>query len=131
MLTDPTADMLTRLRNAVRAGKEQVRVPHSKLKEQIAHLLQQEGYIQSYEVDRSGRHPALRITLRYKEDGEPALHHIERVSKPGRRVYYGVKELRPVHRGLGTAIVSTSKGILPDRECRKRRIGGEVICIVW
>lgn len=131
MMTDPIGDMLTRIRNATRAGKEQVSLPSSKLKEQIAALLKQEGFIHDYTVQRAGVKATLTITLKYTHDGEPAIHHIERVSKPGRRVYAPVEELRPIKRGLGTAIVSTSKGLLPDRECRKRRIGGEVICIVW
>lgn len=131
MMTDPIGDMLTRIRNAVMAGKSEVSLPSSKLKEQIAALLKQEGYIRDYKVERSGVSATLTLTLRYGPDGEPAIHHIERVSKPGHRVYAPVEELRPIKRGLGTAIVSTSKGLLPDRECRKQRIGGEVICIVW
>ncbi len=131
MMTDPIGDMLTRIRNAVSAGKEQVSMPSSKLKEQIAALLKAEGFIRDYSVQRTGVKATLTITLKYTPDGEPAIHHIERVSKPGRRIYAPVEELRPIKRGLGTAIVSTSKGLLPDRECRKRRIGGEVICIVW
>jgi len=131
MLTDPIGDMLTRIRNAVMVGQEQVQMPSSRLKEQIAALLKQEGFIRNYTVQRVGVKATLTLTLKYDASGEPAIHHIERVSKPGRRVYAPVEQLRPVKRGLGTAIVSTSKGLLPDRECRKRRIGGEVICIVW
>jgi small subunit ribosomal protein S8 len=131
MMTDPIGDMLTRIRNAVMAGQTQVQMPSSRLKEQIAALLKQEGFIRDYTVQRAGVKATLTITLKYAPDGEPAIHHIERVSKPGRRVYAPVEQLRPVKRGLGTAIVSTSKGLLPDRECRKQRIGGEVICIVW
>jgi small subunit ribosomal protein S8 len=131
MMTDPIGDMLTRIRNAVMVGQEQVQMPSSRLKEQIAALLKQEGFIRDYTVQRAGVKATLTLTLKYDASGEPAIHHIERVSKPGRRVYAPVEQLRPVKRGLGTAIVSTSKGLLPDRECRKRRIGGEVICIVW
>lgn len=131
MMTDPISDMLTRIRNAVRAGQAQVQVPGSRLKAQIAEILKQEGFIKDYQMMPQGARSVLTLTLRYSKEGEPAIHHIERVSKPGRRVYAGVDQLRPIKRGLGTAIVSTSQGLLPDRECRMRRIGGEVICIVW
>lgn len=131
MMTDPIADMLTRIRNGVQARKEQVEIPGSRLKAQIAELLKQEGFIRDYEVKQEGVRSTLVVHLKYTPDGEPAIQHIERVSKPGRRIYAPVEELRPIRRGLGTAIVSTSQGLLPDRECRRRRIGGEVICIVW
>jgi small subunit ribosomal protein S8 len=131
MMTDPIADMLTRIRNGVRARKERVEIPGSRLKTQIAELLKKEGFIRDYTVKSDGARTTLVVQLKYTPDGEPVIRHIERVSKPGRRIYAPVEELRPVKRGLGTAIVSTSQGLLPDRECRKRRIGGEVICIVW
>jgi small subunit ribosomal protein S8 len=131
MMTDPIADMLTRIRNGVRARKERVEIPGSRLKTQIAELLKKEGFIRDYTVKSDGARSTLVVQLKYTPDGEPVIRHIERVSKPGRRIYAPVEELRPVKRGLGTAIVSTSQGLLPDRECRKRRIGGEVICIVW
>jgi len=131
MMTDPIADMLTRIRNGVRARKERVEIPGSRLKTQIAELLKKEGFIRDYTVKSDGARTTLVVQLKYTPDGEPVIRHIERVSKPGRRIYAPVEELRPIKRGLGTAIVSTSQGLLPDRECRKRRIGGEVICIVW
>ncbi len=131
MMTDPIADMLTRIRNGVQARKASVEVPGSRLKTQIADLLKKEGFIRDYEVKQDGVRSTLVIHLKYTPSGEPVIQHIERVSKPGRRIYAPVEELRPVKRGLGTAIVSTSQGLLPDRECRKRRIGGEVLCIVW
>ncbi len=131
MMTDPIGDMLTRIRNAVQAGHETVTVPSSRLKAQIADLLKREGFIQDYQVVTQGAKSLLTLTLKYDRTGEPAIHEIRRVSKPGRRVYADVAKLRPIKRGLGSAIVSTSQGLLPDRECRKRRIGGEVICIVW
>lgn len=131
MTTDPIADMLTRIRNAVHASKDEVAIPHSKTKEQIAKLLQQEGYIHSYDVQREGVQAGLRLKLKYGANGEPAIHHIERVSKPGRRIYQGVGELHLIRRGMGTAIISTSQGMIPDRECRRRNIGGEVVCILW
>ena len=131
MLSDPIADMLTRIRNASMVYHEEVEIPHSRFKEAIARVLYEEGYIRGYEVDRSGKFPVLRVRLKYREDGEPAIHEIKRLSKPGRRVYARADQVRPIKRGLGTAILSTSQGVLPDRECRRRRIGGEVICIVW
>lgn len=131
MTTDPIADMLTRIRNAVRATKEEVAIPHSKTKEQIAKLLQQEGYIHSYDVQKDGIKANLRLKLKYGANGEPVIHHIERVSKPGRRIYHGVDQLHLIRRGMGTAIISTSQGMIPDRECRRRNIGGEVVCILW
>jgi small subunit ribosomal protein S8 len=131
MITDPIADMLTRIRNGARARRERVEIPGSRLKTQIAELLKKEGFIRDYTVKSDGARTTLVVQLKYTPDGEPVIRHIERVSKPGRRIYAPVEELRPIKRGLGTAIVSTSQGLLPDRECRKRRIGGEVICIVW
>ncbi len=131
MMTDPIGDMLTRIRNGVQAGHEKVSMPGSRLKTQIADLLKKEGFIEDYQVTQEGVKSTLTITLKYGRDGEPAIHEIRRISKPGRRVYADVSQLRPIKRGLGTAIVSTSQGLLPDRECRRRRVGGEVICIVW
>lgn len=131
MMTDPIADMLTRIRNGAQARKESVAIPNSRLKAQIAELLKKEGFIRDYRVEQDGVRSTLVVFLKYTSSGESVIQHIERVSKPGRRIYAPVEELRPVKRGLGTAIVSTSQGLLPDRECRKRRIGGEVLCIVW
>ncbi|MCS7300405.1 MAG: 30S ribosomal protein S8 [Fimbriimonadales bacterium] len=131
MMTDPIADMLTRIRNGAQARKASVEIPGSRLKTQIADLLKKEGFIRDYEVKQDGARSTLVVHLKYTPRGESVIQHIERVSKPGRRIYAPVEELRPIKRGLGTAIVSTSQGLLPDRECRRRRIGGEVICIVW
>jgi small subunit ribosomal protein S8 len=131
MMTDPIADMLTRIRNGAQARKESVAMPSSRLKVQIAELLKKEGFIRDYTVKPDGVRSTLVIQLKYTPSGESLIQHIERVSKPGRRIYAPVEKLRPIRRGLGTAIVSTPQGLLPDRECRKRRIGGEVICIVW
>ncbi|MFN4033928.1 MAG: 30S ribosomal protein S8 [Fimbriimonadales bacterium] len=131
MMTDPIADMLTRIRNGAQARKASVEIPGSRLKTQIADLLKKEGFIRGYEVKQDGVRSTLIVHLKYTPRGESVIQHLERVSKPGRRIYAPVEELRPIKRGLGTAIVSTSQGLLPDRECRKRRIGGEVICIVW
>ncbi len=131
MMTDPISDMLTRIRNGVHAGHEKVSMPGSRLKAQIAELLKKEGFIEDYQLTTDGVKSTLTITLKYSRTGEPAIHGIRRVSKPGRRVYADVAKLRPIKRGLATAIVSTSQGLLPDRECRQRRVGGEVICVVW
>lgn len=131
MMTDPIADMLTRIRNGAQARKESVSIPSSRLKVQIAELLKNEGFIKDYTVQQEGVRLTLVVQLKYTPRGESVIQHIERVSKPGRRIYAPVDQLRPIRRGLGTAIVSTPQGLLPDRECRKRRIGGEVLCIVW
>ncbi len=131
MMTDPIADMLTRIRNANIATKAQVDVPASKLKEEVAKILVSEGYMDGYEVVGEGVHKALRLKLRYAPDRTPALRDLQRVSKPGLRVYRKADELPRVQGGLGVAIVSTSQGLLPDREARRRRLGGEILCEVW
>ncbi|MCS6969952.1 MAG: 30S ribosomal protein S8 [Planctomycetota bacterium] len=130
--TDPIADMLTAIRNAIMAAKDQVDVPHSRIKEGIARVLLQEGYVSAVSVLDTKPARTLRIALKYSDDGEPAIHRIQRVSTSGRRVYCGYRELRPVIRGYGIAILSTPAGILSDRECRRRRprLGGEVLCTV-
>jgi small subunit ribosomal protein S8 len=131
MLSDPIADMLTRIRNGVQVYKESVDVPASKFKEQIAAILVREGFLKKVErIDINGK-PFLRLTLKYGPRRERVINHIRRVSRPGRRVYVTAENLPNVRRGLGLAIVSTSKGLLPDREARKLGVGGEVICEVW
>lgn len=131
MLTDPVADMLTRIRNAVRSGKAEVLVPASKLKLGIAEVLKREGYIEGFEIVQRPVQNEIRIRLKYGPAGEPVITHIERVSKPGRRIYLGVKKLKPVLRGLGISILSTPKGVLSDREARQANVGGETLCRVW
>ncbi len=131
MMTDPIADMLTRIRNAVRAGKRETLVePASKFKMAILDVLKREGYIDGYRVEGEGVKKTLRVFIRYHK-GEPVLRHIERVSKPGRRVYVGVEEIPKVYNGLGIAILSTSKGVLSDREAKRLRVGGELIAKVF
>jgi small subunit ribosomal protein S8 len=131
MLSDPIADMLTRIRNGVQVYKESVDVPASKFKEQIAAILVREGFLKKVErIDINGK-PFLRLTLKYGPRRKRVINHIRRVSRPGRRVYVTAENLPNVRRGLGLAIVSTSKGLLPDREARKLGVGGEVICEVW
>lgn len=133
MLSDPIADMLTRIRNATRGYKESVDVPASKFKEALAHLLLKEGFVSSVERVRpeGGNFDVLRIGLKYGPKREQVIKHIERVSRPGRRAYVSAENLPRVRRGLGLAVVSTSKGLLADRDARRERVGGEVICVVW
>lgn len=131
MMTDPVADMLTRIRNAVQAAKLDVVMPSSKTKLAIAEVLLREGYIEGFEIVEKPVQNDIRVGLKYGPAGERVITHIERVSKPGRRIYKGVAELRPILRGLGIAVISTSKGVLSDREAREARVGGEVLCQVW
>lgn len=131
LVTDPIADMLTRIRNAVAVGHERVVMPASKLKVNIARILADEGFIDRYEVVENGHHSELELVLRYGERRRPVILGLKRVSRPGHRVYAGAKDLPRVQGGLGVAVVSTSQGLMPDREARKRRLGGEVVCEVW
>ena len=133
MLSDPIADMLTRIRNATRTHKETVNIPASKFKEQLANVLVQEGYVQSVERLRpeGEKFDVLRVTLKYGVKREQVIKHIERISRPGRRAYVSADNLPRIQRGLGLAVVSTSRGLLPDREARKQGVGGEVICVLW
>jgi small subunit ribosomal protein S8 len=129
-LTDPLGDMLTRIRNGQRAKKDSVLSPASKLRANVLEVLQREGYIRGYSEDATGVHPQLRIELKYFE-GEPAIKHVARVSKPGRRVYSGSKELPVIRNGLGITIVSTPRGVLSDAEARAQNVGGEVLAEVF
>jgi len=130
-MTDPIADLLTRIRNAVRAGHASVDAPASRLKEQVARVLLEEGFITAYKVVEAAPQNLLRIYLKYDREGRAVLRGLRRISRPGRRVYQGVETLKPVLTGTGIAIVSTSKGVFSDRRCRKERVGGEVLCHVW
>ncbi len=130
-MTDPIADMLTRIRNANRLRREFVDIPASKVKEGIARVLKGEGYVRAYKVEDDGLQGVLRVYLKYGPEHELVLNHIKRESKPSRRVYKGVDELPSVLDGLGIAIVSTCKGIKSDRECRAERLGGELLCSIW
>lgn len=131
IVTDPIADMLTRIRNAVAVGHERVAMPASKLKVNIARILSDEGFIDRFEVVENGHRSELELVLRYAERRRPVIMGLKRVSRPGHRVYAGAKELPRVQGGLGVAVVSTSQGLMPDREARKRRLGGEILCEVW
>jgi small subunit ribosomal protein S8 len=129
-MTDPIADMLTRIRNAVAIARPRVDVPLSRVKKGIAEILKREGFISEYQILEEARPPVLRIHLKYGPDGEQVINKIERMSKPGRRYYAGVHEIPRIMNGMGIMIVSTSQGILSDRECRKLRVGGELLCAV-
>jgi small subunit ribosomal protein S8 len=129
-ITDPLGDMLTRIRNGQQAKKDSVLTPASKLRASVLEVLRREGYIRGYSEVTVGKHPALRIELKYFE-GEPAIKHLARVSRPGRRVYAGVKDLPKVRNGLGITIVSTPKGVLSDAEARAKNVGGEVLAEVF
>jgi len=130
-ITDPIADMLTRIRNANSARHETVDVPASNMKKSIAQILLDEGYIKSFQLIDDGTQGVIRITLKYNAGKERVITNLRRVSKPGLRVYAGADELPKVLRGLGIAIVSTSKGVMTDKEARKAHIGGEVLAFVW
>jgi small subunit ribosomal protein S8 len=130
-MTDPIADMLTRVRNALMSGKEKVDVPASAMKEGIARILRDEGYIINYRVIEDTRQGIIRITLKYGEADTPAIVKLQRISKPGRRVYVPAKEIPRVLNGLGIAVLSTSRGILTDKESKSRNVGGEVLCYIW
>ena len=130
-ITDPVADMLTRIRNANSAKHETVDVPASNLKKAIAQILLDEGYIKSYTLVDNGNQGMIHITLKYLAKKEQVISGLRRVSKPGLRVYAGAEELPKVLKGLGIAIVSTSKGLMTDKAARKENMGGEVLCYVW
>ena len=130
-VTDPVADMLTRIRNAIQVRHESLLVPHSKLKLAIAKILKEEGYIRDYDLPRGKAHPTLRVHLAYRENRISAITGLKRVSKPGLRTYVGKGEIPRVYGGLGLAIISTSKGIMSGRQAWRQGIGGELICYVW
>ena len=132
MMTDPISDMLTRIRNANQQKLVQVDIPHSNLKAQIARILLAEGYIKSWKVvEEEGPQDTIRIKLKYGPKNERVISHLERVRKPGRRIYLPRKRLPRVLSGLGVAIVSTSQGVMTDREARRAGVGGEVLCTVY
>jgi len=130
-MTDPIADMLTRIRNAITSRHDRIELPSSKLKIEVAKILKSEGFIANYKVVEEGSQPSLRLYLKYSDDGEPVIHGIERISRPGRRVYRGKEEIPQVLGGLGLAIVSTSQGVLSGQDAVRKGVGGEVLCQVW
>ena len=129
--TDPISDLLTRIRNALTARHESVLIPASKMKKSIADILVSEGYVKSAEIVDDEGHPNIKIVLKYGNKYESVISNLKRISKPGLRVYAGYEELPKVLGGLGIAIISTSKGIMTDREARKNKVGGEVLAYVW
>lgn len=133
MMTDPIADMLTRIRNAVRIERPIVEMPHSKVKRGVAEVLKREGYIWDWREEDAEGTPGkqLCIDLKYGPNGERVIRHIKRVSKPGRRVYSRANGLKPILNGLGISIISTSRGVVSDREARQKNLGGEVLCELW
>jgi small subunit ribosomal protein S8 len=132
-MTDPIADMLTRIRNANTAQQDQVRMPSSKLKEALAAILKQEGYIEEFSVNEEQSRPGrtLTITMKYTPDRARTISGLRRVSKPGLRVYTKADRVPRVLGGLGVAVLSTSQGLMTDREARRRKMGGEILCFVW
>ncbi|MDR1774801.1 MAG: 30S ribosomal protein S8 [Clostridioides sp.] len=130
-MTDPIADMLTRIRNANIVKHETVDIPASKMKKEIARILLEEGFIRGYDVIEDGKQGLIRIQLKYSQDGERVIQGLKKISKPGMRVYAASAELPKVLNGLGISIISTSKGIITDKKARKENVGGEVICYVW
>lgn len=129
-MTDPIADMLTRIRNASAAKHKRVDLPVSRLKTEIARILKENHFIHDYKVLDDGRHGVLRVYLKYFED-QPVIRSVKRVSRPGRRIYKGATEMPRVRNGLGLAIVSTSKGVMSDAQARSQKVGGEVMALVW
>ena len=130
-MTDPIADLLTQIRNALLAKHDRLDVPASKLKLEVCRVLKQEGFIENFRLVEAQPQSAIRIYLRYSREGVPAIQHVRRISKPGRRVYRGVDDLPEVRNGLGVGILSTSQGLLTDSEERERRVGGELLCELW
>jgi small subunit ribosomal protein S8 len=130
MMTDPIADMLTRIRNAVAVKKSEVVLPYSKIKHELAKILKREGYL--LEVEKiEEQFNSLKLILKYNDDGQPAILHLKRVSKPGRRVYVSKDKIPYVLNNLGIAVLTTSRGIMTNRQARRSKVGGEIICEVW
>jgi len=130
-MTDPIADMLTRIRNAINRRHASVDIPHSKMKESIARILQDEGFVQRYELVPDGRFQVIRVHLKYAEGRRPVLTHLKRLSTPGRRLYAGSAQIPRALGGMGIVIVSTPRGVLTGTRARRENVGGELICEVW
>lgn len=130
-MSDPIADMLTRIRNAGKAKFNSVDIPGSKLKNELAKVLKEEGYIRNYKFVKDNKQGVLRVYLKYDQAQKPVICKLERASKPSRRTYVKSKDIKPVYNGLGTAIISTSRGIMTDKQARKENVGGEIICTIW
>lgn len=130
-LTDPVADLLTRIRNAVRSHHAKLDVPSSKLKLEIVRILREEGFVDDFKVNQEDGHPTLKVQLKYGPNDQPVISNLRRVSQPGCRVYVGRHEIRPVLGGLGISILSTPRGVMTGRDARKQGVGGELLCEVW
>jgi small subunit ribosomal protein S8 len=130
-MTDPIADLLSRIRNAQIAKHDRLDVPTSKLKVEVVKLLKEEGFVKNFRELEGSPVGTLRVFLRYSAEGVPAISHLRKLSKPGRRVYRKADEIQPVRNGLGIGIISTSQGLLTDAQARERRVGGELLCQVW
>jgi small subunit ribosomal protein S8 len=130
-MTDPIADLLTRIRNAQRMGHESISLPASKLKQHLAEALASEGYLGDVAFEADGKQGILTIGLKYGTDKRPAINELKRASKPSRRLYVGVNDIPRVKNGLGVAVLSTSKGVLVDRAARQQKVGGELLCTIW
>lgn len=130
-MTDPIADLLTRIRNAHRAKHDRLDVPASNHKMEVCRILKEEGYIKNVEMVEGEPRSVIRVFLAYNKEGKPGIQRMQRVSTPGRRVYRGADDIKPVLNGLGVGIVSTSQGLMTDRQARQKRVGGEVLCEVW
>jgi len=130
-MTDPIADMLTRVRNATSARHDKAEMPWARMKEQVARVLLAEGYVRDVVVSGQGATKTLTVLLRYTDEGAPAITGIKRISRPGMRIYSAAEDAPTVRKGLGISILSTPAGLLPDREARSRKVGGEILCEVW
>jgi small subunit ribosomal protein S8 len=130
-MTDPIADLLTRIRNALTARHDRVEVPASRLKVAIVRILKDEGFIKNFKVSRDNKQGQIKIFLKYTERNSPVINGLQRVSKPGRRVYRKSQDIKPILSGLGILIVSTSRGVMTDKEARRNNLGGESICQIW
>lgn len=130
-ITDPIADMLTRIRNAGKAKFNSVDIPGSTLKAELARVMKEEGYIRNHKFIKDGKQGILRIYLKYADDQAHVIHELQRISKPSRRVYVGADDIRSVYNGMGVAVLSTSKGIMTDRQARKDHVGGEILCTIF
>jgi small subunit ribosomal protein S8 len=131
MVTDPIADLLTRIRNASKAGHPWVEIPASKLKARISLVLKEKGYVKDFILIEDGKQGMLRLYLKYQEDGRPVIYTLERVRKPGRRMYVKSTNIPRVNNGLGIGILSTSHGVITDKDARKMQVGGEYLCKIW
>jgi len=131
MVTDPIGDLLVRLKNGAQRRHQTITVPSSKLKRAILELLTREGYLDAVEDGVQDGHPVLNVRLRYLDDGQPMITGLARISKPGRRVYVGSKDITKVRNGIGMSILSTSRGVMTDQESRRNKLGGEMLCSVW